>query len=225
MAVGIALAPGPLPAAEIRAGPDDSLALAAAGLAPGNTLLLAPGVYHQRLVLDGVAGTADAPVTIRGEARDRVVFDGGCPRYPCPLDAVDWDAGIGVRGLVAVTESAHIVLRDFTVRDAIAFAVEIDGSREITVANVLIDGAGHGGLIASGEGLTIAGSLQSCAHHPVFGRADHAVGEAAVIGDPRFVNPEGGDFRLRPGSPALGAALPLSAGHGAPSEIGASPGR
>ena len=65
-----------------RVSPDDDLAKAVARLKPGDTLLLTKGTYEGRMVVENLHGTAEAPITIRGESRNGVVFDGRCRQFP-----------------------------------------------------------------------------------------------------------------------------------------------
>ena len=68
----------PVRAAEIRVADSGQLRAAIAQLAPGTTLLPAPGVYEGGLYLEKVTGTENAPVVIAGQnANDPPVFRGG----------------------------------------------------------------------------------------------------------------------------------------------------
>ena len=60
----------------LDAGPD-TVSSQVARLKPGDVLLLQPGVYRSTLTLRRLVGSADAPITIRGDvARGRVIFRG-----------------------------------------------------------------------------------------------------------------------------------------------------
>jgi hypothetical protein len=66
-------------AAEKRVSSDAELKAAVGGLEPGDILLIAPGEYTGPLRLENVAGTAEAPIVIKGEdpARPPVIRGGG----------------------------------------------------------------------------------------------------------------------------------------------------
>lgn len=49
-------------------------------LKPGDTLCLRGGIYHEN-VYCAVAGTKDAPITIRGYPGERAIIDGGLPEF------------------------------------------------------------------------------------------------------------------------------------------------
>ncbi|MFQ5421900.1 MAG: right-handed parallel beta-helix repeat-containing protein, partial [Anaerolineae bacterium] len=120
-------------------------ATAVSHLQPGDTLEILPGTYTERLAINGLRGTADNPITIRGQSRDAVVFDGGCPGFPCGLNDVAWEWDI--TGLISINDSEYVILHDLTVQNVIAAGVDVFGGRGITVANVRVDGAGNPGLI------------------------------------------------------------------------------
>jgi hypothetical protein len=74
----LACAPSSVRAVEVRVTNSEQLRAAIGQLAPGTTLLLAPGVYEGGLYLDKVAGTQDAPVAIMGQdANNPPIFRGG----------------------------------------------------------------------------------------------------------------------------------------------------
>lgn len=63
-------------AGTLDAGPEN-LASQVARLRPGDILLIKPGVYRSTLTLRRLAGSSDAPITIRGDvAKGRVIFRG-----------------------------------------------------------------------------------------------------------------------------------------------------
>jgi hypothetical protein len=63
-------------AAEIFVSPGESLSAAAKRAAPGDTITLRPGRYHQQATISGLKGKKDRPITIRAAAGGRVLFDG-----------------------------------------------------------------------------------------------------------------------------------------------------
>ena len=115
-------------------------------LQPGDTLVIQAGTYTGRLAVTGLAGTAGAPIVIRGESRDGVVFDGACPDFPCSINDVPW-AWDDETGMVSVQDSSFIVLRDLTVQNAIAAGVNVFGGTDIVVENITICGTGNAGML------------------------------------------------------------------------------
>ena len=83
-------------------------------LQPGDMLVIQAGVYTDPLLVDGVAGTADAPIVVRGETRDVVIFDGGCPDFPCSIDDINSDQNW--EGMVFIMNGDYVTLSDITVR-------------------------------------------------------------------------------------------------------------
>ena len=83
--------------------PDEVLA----ALRPGDTLIVAPGPFSDRLIIDGINGTADTPITIRGRSQDEPArFDGGCQSWPCSAEAAIWDLDWGLDGWISVRNSS-----------------------------------------------------------------------------------------------------------------------
>ena len=78
MAVVMAAAGSRAGAGEIAVRNSAELAEALRKLAPGTTVIIAPGSYRGGIYLSNVAGTAEAPIVIRGaEAENPPVFSGG----------------------------------------------------------------------------------------------------------------------------------------------------
>jgi uncharacterized protein (TIGR03437 family) len=138
--------------AVISVGPEDSLDAAAAQLQPGDTLLLRNGIYRQRLVAQGLAGTAEAPIVIRGASRNGAIIDGG-EDGPPPYDIrqTQLTGDFDFEGMIDLTGCSHVVLSDFTVRNVLFFAIDIATSSYMTVRNVLVDHAGNGGIIMDAD--------------------------------------------------------------------------
>ena len=130
-----------------------SFETALAHLQPGDTLIIKAGTYTERLVVTGLAATTDAPIVIRGESRDTVIFDGGCPDFPCSINDVDrdlwWDLveWASVEGMVNIQDSSFITLRDFTVQNAIAAGVSVFGGTGNVITHVTTNGTGNSGLL------------------------------------------------------------------------------
>ncbi len=133
-----------------------TFAAAGAALQPGDTLIVQNGVYLEQVVVDGWQGTAVNPITIRGQSRDGVIFDGGCPGFPCGVNDVpgSWD---DETGMINVRSGTHLVLRDLTVQNIIAVGVTLSAGQNITMTNVTVKGTGHAGtLVLYTQGATIA---------------------------------------------------------------------
>lgn len=137
------------------AGPGDqqtpfcSFEAALGRLQPGDTLVIQAGVYTEPLLVEGVAASADAPIVIRGAARDAVIFDGGCPEFPCSADDVNSDQNW--EGMAIIIGGDYVTLSDITVRNNIGMGITIEGGDHTTVTNTLIDGMGNGGIIVEGD--------------------------------------------------------------------------
>ncbi len=121
-------------------------------LLPGDMLIIQAGVYAEPLLVEGIAGRADAPIVIRGESRDAVIFDGGCPDFPCRANDVNADQNW--EGMVIVTGGDYLTLSDITVRNNIGMGITIEGGNHTTITNTLIDGMGNGGIIVEGDPVT-----------------------------------------------------------------------
>lgn len=94
----------PALAFEIRADPDTYLG-AVVVLGPGDTLHLAPGLYRDCLILDGLHGTKEQPIVVTGPPDRSAVFlgercDGWTNRY---------------RVVVKIQDSSYLVLRNLEI--------------------------------------------------------------------------------------------------------------
>jgi hypothetical protein len=118
-------------------------------LFPGDMLVIQAGIYTEPLLIEDIAGSTDAPIIIRGVSRDTVIFDGGCPDFPCSIDDVESDQNW--EGMVIIVNGDYVTLSDITVRNNIGMGITIDGGDHTTVTNTLIDGMGDGGIIVEGD--------------------------------------------------------------------------
>jgi len=115
-------------------------------LQPGDTLVIKAGPYDERLEITNLKGKSGKPITIRGESRDSVVFDGGCPDFPCSLSDVEWQWD-DETGVVGLQDSVYVTLRDISVQNAIAAGISVVGGGDIGVENVEISRTGNAGLL------------------------------------------------------------------------------
>ena len=115
-------------------------------LLPGDTLIITADTYTDRLVLSEITGTVGAPIVVRGEGRDTVVFDGGCSTFPCAVEDVSWPWDEEA-GMVNIVDSGYVMLQDVTVQNVIAAGVSVLRGRGIVVDNVRIDGTGNAGML------------------------------------------------------------------------------
>ncbi len=123
-------------------------------LQAGDTLIIKAGTYAERLLVNNLSGTANAPIVIRGESRAGVILDGGCPDFPCSINDVDrneWGELLSewatVEGMVNIQDSTFITLRDLTVQNVIAAGVNVLRGSSIVVDNIVTDGTGNNGLL------------------------------------------------------------------------------
>ena len=119
--------------------------IALSQLQPGSVLTIQPGVYEEQLIINGLVGQPDAPIIVQGQ--EGVIFDGGCPDFPCGLNEVDWEDD-DETGLIAIEDSQHLTVRGLTVQNGIAVGVSIAGGDHITVEQVTVKGTGNAGLLA-----------------------------------------------------------------------------
>ena len=113
-------------AAELHAAPGENLNEAAIRLTPGDVLKLTPGTYQQSLLLDGVQGTVEAPITIRGDGA-RII-----PR--------DRD------GVLVVGKSRHLVIEGLRIEGAKRGGIVIGGSSHIVIRRCSIGKSGLWGV-------------------------------------------------------------------------------
>jgi len=115
---------------EHQVSPGGSVQAALAALGPGDTLLIAPGVYEEQWTISGLRGTAEAPITIRGlpgavlrprKGRDGIIF---------------WGGG----------GSEHVIVENLTIQNAPRAGIIIAGSRHITIRECKISGNGKWGV-------------------------------------------------------------------------------
>jgi hypothetical protein len=81
MELALLLAAGPLAAATMTVGPEQSLQETADKLQPGDTLLLAEGTYYQSFVLTK-SGTAGSPIMIKAAVPGKVILTGAMRTAP-----------------------------------------------------------------------------------------------------------------------------------------------
>ncbi|SEL72577.1 right-handed parallel beta-helix repeat-containing protein [Nonomuraea pusilla] len=106
-------------------------ALAAAQ--PGQTIRLAPGVYHGSFVTQR-PGTAAAPITLTGPADAVLVNDGPSGSAPsCPVPTAGWDSGYGIW----LYGAPYWRLTGFTVRDS-KKGIVLDRSPHVVVDGVSV---------------------------------------------------------------------------------------
>ena len=115
-------------------------------LQPGDTLVIKAGTYRERLDITALSGAAGKRITIRGESFNTVIFDGGCPDFPCSLSDVDWQWD-DETGMVNMQSSSNVTLRDISVQNAIAAGISVVGGGDILVENVKITRTGNAGLL------------------------------------------------------------------------------
>jgi hypothetical protein len=72
---------GPISAGDIAVTPDQSIQTALDAAKPGDTVSLAPGVYHQRVQINN-SGTAEAPITLRAREPGTVTISGAAAKTP-----------------------------------------------------------------------------------------------------------------------------------------------
>ncbi|MDA0989866.1 MAG: right-handed parallel beta-helix repeat-containing protein [Verrucomicrobia bacterium] len=119
--LSLASAGGLTPTAEagnrrLRATPRDNITEIAAGLQPGDQLLLRKGLYTQTITLSGLKGTAKRPIIVRGEP--------GVIIEPDDRDGILFFGGGG---------SEHVVVEGITIRGATRAGILVNSSRDITI--------------------------------------------------------------------------------------------
>ncbi|MCK6579511.1 MAG: right-handed parallel beta-helix repeat-containing protein [Anaerolineae bacterium] len=130
-------------------------------LRPGNTLIIQPGIYTRRVIVDSLVGLPESPIIIRGEDTAAVIFDGGCSTFPCDItefnweftewDMVDWDLSWELDGFISIRDSHHLVVRDLTVRNVAMEGVRMEGGDNLVISGITVDGTGNGGIVANGS--------------------------------------------------------------------------
>jgi len=147
--------------------------IAASHLQPGDTLIIQPGVYTNRIYLENLSGSPDAPITIRGQSREGAIFDGECPHFPCPLNEVPLATGDDETGLINLLDSQHIILSNLTLQNSIGAGLSVNGGTDITVQDTTISGIGNPGLLVQNvNGLAILGNDISYATMGYLGEND-----------------------------------------------------
>jgi parallel beta-helix repeat protein len=115
-------------------------------LEPGDTLNIAPGVYAGPLFIRGLRGRPEAPITVQGQDRETVIFDGGCSEFPCSIEDVEWE-GDEETGVITIEDSESVTLRDVTVRNSLASGVTVLKGEGITLERITVNGTGHAGVL------------------------------------------------------------------------------
>jgi len=151
------LAASSVQSSEYPVNPDTELPSVVKRLGPGDTLVLGPGKYSKGLVLDGLRGTAAAPIGIEGTG--------------AAIVAASERDGILVR------DCAYLTLSGLTVRQAQRAGILVSGSQHVTVRNCRITGNGRWGIqtclsdFVTVTGCEVSGSGRE--HGIYFSTTDH----------------------------------------------------
>ena len=153
-----------------RSRPFGRLADAMLVAAPGDTLVLAPGTYHDRLATVR-GGRPDAPITIRAadpRRRPVVTAAGRVATFAHPwivVEHVEFDGEFGADDTVRVTSGAsHLTLRHVEVRRSGRDCVDMGGPADVTIEHARIHHClnptrgradAHGIVAGSARNLTI----------------------------------------------------------------------
>ena len=170
MALGLALCLLALPAlaVEVRLGPGADLQRAIAGSAPGDVLILAPGIYPGPFVIDhALTLRGEAGVVLDGQGKGTVVTITGHDITVTGLEITrsggrgeDMDAGVKtVRGSARVLIEGNRVIDNF-------HGVDIHGCTDCTVRGNVIEGRqtarmnqrGNGVYVWKSPGLLVEGN-------------------------------------------------------------------
>lgn len=124
--------------------PFDSLADALSAAGPGDTIVLAPGTYHERLATVR-GGSPGAPITIRAADqlhRPILTASGRVATFAHPwvvVEHVEFDGQFGPNDTVRVTSAAsHLTLRHVEVRRSGRDCVDMAGPADVTVEHARI---------------------------------------------------------------------------------------
>ena len=129
-------------------------------LQAGDTLVIQPGTYTERIIISDIQGLPDAPITIRGENAEDVIFEGGCMTFPCDItefhwdfaewEMARWDLSWELDGFISIRNSQHLILSNLTVQNVAMEGVHIESGSHLVVHDIEVDGTGNGGIIAIG---------------------------------------------------------------------------
>lgn len=177
LAAHVALAAMALPLGEVRVADDDALRAALRTAKAGTTIVIAPGSYRGGITVEGIAGTARAPIVIRGaDAKQPPLFEGGGNAFH--LRDVAWVelADLAVRGATgnglniddggtSETPTHHVTLRRLVVTDIGANGnqdgIKLSGVDDFLVEECTLERWGGGGSAIDMVGCH-RGAIESC---------------------------------------------------------------
>jgi len=124
-----------------------SFSKAVSEVAPGDTVYVRAGTYHERLVIS-TSGTAGNPIVFSAYPDEEVIIDGRDLSYPN-----EWC------GAIHIDNEHDITVEGFTVRDSPVMAIFANDSQNIIISNNNTVNSGNSGIMAWGDsGLTILGN-------------------------------------------------------------------
>lgn len=115
------------PGKSIYVGPKDDVDPAIRTLGPGDTLVLRDGLYDGCLPLEGIHGSAEAPITIKAEHDGKAIIDGGGTTIPLQM-----------------IHSSFLIIEGLSARNSSQEVVCVYNSHHITVRRVTGAHAGSG---------------------------------------------------------------------------------
>jgi hypothetical protein len=122
--------------------PWQTIQRAADAVGPGDTVLVRPGIYTDAVEMYDVAGTADAPVTVKADGPGVVI-----------------DASGVERDAVLIGTSSYVVWEDFRIENAPRAGLRVSESDHVTVrGNVLADNGTWGIFTDFADDLLIEGN-------------------------------------------------------------------